>query len=94
MLNSTSAGASTIDGYIQQELGDQELVFEDPDYQMISNVPHATVGYTTGDIDLEKGGAFPTQMSRKDSALPRLEGGCERAGSSSSGNTCSSHSRR
>lgn len=48
-----------------------------------------------GEIDLEKGGAFPTHISRKDSAMPRLESEREsRVGSASSGDTRSSQSRR
>jgi hypothetical protein len=95
VLNSTSAGASTIDSYIQRELGEQEFVFEDPDYQITSQIPPpAASDCVAGEIDLEKGGAFPTHIARKDSAMPRLEDGREsRVGSVSSGDTRSSQSR-
>jgi len=95
VLNSTSAGASTIDSYIQRELGEQEFVFEDPDYQMTSQIPPPDApDCVTGEIDLEKGGAFPTHITRKDSAMPRLESGRgSRGGSASSGDTRSSQSR-
>ncbi|KAF3050611.1 hypothetical protein E8E11_010081 [Didymella keratinophila] len=39
ILNSTSAGASTIDVYIQREFDDRQFVFEDPVYQMTSVLP-------------------------------------------------------
>ena len=93
VLNSTSAGASTIDSYIHRELGEQEFVFEDPDYQMTS--PPVVPDCVAGEIDLEKGGAFPTHIARKDSAMPRLDDGRgSRGGSASSGDTRSSQSRR
>ena len=96
VLNSTSAGASTIDSYIQRELGEQEFVFEDPDYQMSSHVPPpAASDGVVGEMDLEKGGAFPTNLARKDSAMPRVEDrrGSSRGGSMRSGDTRSSESR-
>ncbi|KAG9199004.1 hypothetical protein G6514_009189 [Epicoccum nigrum] len=95
-LNSTSAGASTIDSYIQRELGEQEFVFEDPDYQMSSHIPPPTApDFVVGAIDLEKGEMFPTHIARKDSAMPRLEDRRgSRGGSASSGDTRSSQSRR
>lgn len=94
ILNSTSAGASTIDGYIQRELGDQESVFEDPDYQMTSVLPpHGAPEVTLGDIDLEKGKAFPAEITRKDSAFPRMGDESDEGESAGSGDTRSSNSR-
>ncbi|KAF2623090.1 hypothetical protein BU25DRAFT_462242 [Macroventuria anomochaeta] len=87
VLNSTSAGPSTIDIYIQLELSDAGFVFEDPDYQMTSNLPpHAAPRITSGDMDLEKGGAFTTEIMRQDSSFPRVadesdEGDAGRSGS-------------
>ncbi|KAF1930457.1 uncharacterized protein M421DRAFT_418776 [Didymella exigua CBS 183.55] len=73
ILNSTSNRTSTIDVYIQRELGDAEIVFDDPDNQMTSVSPaRSTLEVTQGDIDLEKSGAFSTEMPRKDSAFPSL----------------------
>lgn len=95
ILNSTSAGASTIDVYIQRELGDQEFVFEDPDYQMTSVItPHAAPAVTLGDIDLEKGNAFPVEITRKDSAFPRIQDESDAGESAGSGDTRSSNSRQ
>ena len=95
ILNSTSAGASTIDVYIQRELGDQEFVFEDPDYQMTSVVPpHGAPEVTMANIDLEKGNAFPVQITRKDSALPRIGDESDAGESGGSGDTRSSNSRQ
>ncbi|KAH6639127.1 hypothetical protein C7974DRAFT_387910 [Boeremia exigua] len=72
-LNSTSAGASTLENYVQRELGDHESVFEDPDYQMVTNMPyHATEQVTPADIDLEKGNAIKSTTVRKDSAFPNI----------------------
>lgn len=94
VLNSTSAGASTVDVYIQREMGDEEFVFEDPDYQMTANAPpHAA---PTGDMDLEKGNGFRTEIVRSDSAFPVvIEDDDEDGGrSAGSGDTRSSQSRR
>ncbi|KAF2993034.1 hypothetical protein E8E13_000226 [Curvularia kusanoi] len=94
VLNSTSAGASTLDSYIQRELGEEDFVYEDPDYQMTSIAePPPAPGFAMGDADLEKGGAFYTEIARKDSALPRLDNGYGGAGTASSGDTRSSQSR-
>lgn len=93
ILNSTSAGASTINVYIQRELGDQEFVFEDPDYRMTSAIPpHAAPEVTLSDIDLEKGNAFPVKITRNDSAFPRMEEESGAGESAGSGDTRSSNS--
>lgn len=94
MLNSTSAGASTIDVYIQRELGDQEFVFEDPDFQMIGVLPpHGAPEVALGDIDLEKGNAFSVEVARKDSAFLRKGDAINAGDSAGSGDTRSSQSR-
>ena len=94
VLNSTSAGVSTIDVYIQRELGDEQFVFEDPDYQMTSNPPpHTSLQITAGEVDLEKGGAFKTEITWTDIGFPRAVGGSEAGGSAGSGDTRSSGSR-
>jgi hypothetical protein len=94
ILNSTSAGASTIDVYNQCELGDQEYVFEDPDYQMTSVMPpNGAPEVMLGDMDLEKGNAFPVQITRKDSAFPRAGDESDAGDSAASGGTRSSNSR-
>jgi len=95
ILNSTSAGASTIDAYVQRELGDQEFVFEDPDYQTTSVLPpHGAPEVTLGDIDLQKGNALPVEIIRKDSAFPRMGDESDAGDSAGSGDTRSSQSRQ
>lgn len=66
-MNSTSAGATTIDLYVQRELGDEELVFEDPDYQMTASLPP----HSSQHIDLEKNVVYRTDIARTDSGYPR-----------------------
>lgn len=63
---------------------------------MSSHVPPpAASDGVVGEMDLEKGGAFPTNLARKDSAMPRVEDrrGSSRGGSMRSGDTRSSESR-
>jgi hypothetical protein len=80
--------------YIRRALGGEELVFEDPDYQMLATPPlHATPQITAGDVDLEKGGAFKTAITRADSRFPRVAAAREADGSAGSGDTRSSCSR-
>ena len=95
MLNSTSAGPSTIDIYIQREFGDQDFVFEDPDHQMTGVLPpHGAPDVALGNIDLEKGNTFSVEITRKDSAFPRIEDGIAVGDGAGSGETRSSQSRR
>jgi hypothetical protein len=82
VLNSTSAGASIVDVYIQRELGDEEFVFEDPDYQAMSDLPHHDEVRQGGDVDLEKGRTSKTGITRTDSGFPRM--GSESEGYASS----------
>jgi hypothetical protein len=59
--------------YIQQELGDQEFVFEDPDYQMTSDpIQSAVLQSTAGEINIETGGAFQAEIMRTDSGFPKI----------------------
>jgi hypothetical protein len=95
ILNSTSAGASTTDVYIQRELGNQNFVFEDPDYQVTGVLPaHGAPEVTLGDIDLEKGDAFPGEITRKDSGFPRTGDKSDASKSAGSGDKRSSISRQ
>lgn len=84
VLNSTSAGPSTIDVYVQQETAGEDCVIEDPDFQVVADVQVRTGADTCGgNSDLEKGVAFPTQIGRKDSAMPNS--GDQRSRNESSG---------
>ena len=63
---------------------------------MSSHVPAPAAAESVGgEMDLEKGGAFPIHISRKDSAMPRVEDGraSGRGGSVGSGDTRSSGSK-
>jgi hypothetical protein len=69
-------------------------VFEDPDYQMTSVMPpNGAPEGMLGDVDLEKGNAFPVQITRKDSAFPRAGDESDAGDSAASGGTRSSNSR-
>lgn len=93
-LNSTSAGASTINVYIQRELGDEEFVFEDPDYQMTNGQPSNPIPEVVlENIDVEKGNMVQNEITRMDSGFPRAEDISDRGGDTSCGGSQSSQSR-
>ncbi|UPX12133.1 uncharacterized protein EKO05_0002700 [Ascochyta rabiei] len=79
VLNSKSPGVSTVDGYIERELGGEEFVFADPDHQVHATAgpPCSAAGGAAGRLDLEKGGAFSRKIDRTDGGFPRVEGGCD-----------------
>lgn len=69
-----SAGASIIDVYIQRELGDDEFVCEDQDYQMTGILPpYGTPEAILGKIDLEKGGAFASRLLGRTARFRELD---------------------
>lgn len=93
-LNSTSAGASTINDYVQQELGEEELVFEDPDYQMTNGQPSdAMPDAVLENIDVEKGNVVQNEITRMDSGFPRVFDISDRGGDTSCDGSQSSQSR-
>lgn len=86
---------STIDVYIQRELGDEQFVFEDPDYQITGGLPHHDAQeLAMRNVDLEKGGAYTEEITRKDSTFPILDDENDEVGRAGSGDTRSSQSRR
>lgn len=68
---------TTIDAYIQRELGDEEYVREDPDYQMTSRPPLPLLGHTSEDSDLEKGGASRSEITSTDCGFQMDANGCD-----------------
>ncbi|KAJ4982897.1 hypothetical protein SVAN01_11599 [Stagonosporopsis vannaccii] len=92
ILNSTSAGPSTIDVYVQRERGDEDFVFEDPDYHVATNMwPCGAPGVGRGDVDLEKANAVRTEVvsGESDSAIV-ADGGGDAGGGAGTGGTLSS----